>query len=284
MLLHPVLGGEIVNKIQIYGTRNQLYAGQKRNSANDVIWESVELIYRGSNLTQGWNEVLDGKWAHMLDRKLILYSPVKLLAMIETHFVYEGYWQQPMRNSLPDFKFVQYVFPSLGGQYGVGVKGSNPTVLGDSRWHPLPTNSLPLFISPSANYLGDNNLLEYAITLFSSGDKQPDPTTVQPIGPNIDGSMPNGWGHAVANAVWGLYGNYTTTSFGVSKEGAYTLRIWALLPNIIIQKIVVYLGGVRVSYIGPPGSFLFGRDEQDGYNRTPFVSTLGILGGIDTEK
>jgi hypothetical protein len=68
MLLHPVLGGEIVHKIQINGARNQLYAGQKRNSANDVIWESVDLMYDDSNLTQRWDEVLDGKWAHMLDR------------------------------------------------------------------------------------------------------------------------------------------------------------------------------------------------------------------------
>jgi hypothetical protein len=71
MLLHPVLGGEIVNKIQIYGARNQLYAGQKRNSANDVIWKSVDLMYKDSNLTQRWNELLDGKWAHMLDRKFL---------------------------------------------------------------------------------------------------------------------------------------------------------------------------------------------------------------------
>jgi hypothetical protein len=69
MLLHPVLGGEIVNKIQIYGARNQLYAGQKRNSANDVIWKSLDLMYKDSNLTQRWNEVLDGKWAHIMDRK-----------------------------------------------------------------------------------------------------------------------------------------------------------------------------------------------------------------------
>ncbi|KAF5019527.1 hypothetical protein F66182_8469 [Fusarium sp. NRRL 66182] len=433
MLLHPVIGGEIVNKIQIYGARNQLYAGQKRNSANDVIWESLDLMYKDSNLTQRWNELLDGKWAHMLD---------------QTHLGYDGYWQQPMRNTLPDLRFVQDVWPSLGGEYGVGVEGSNATIQGDSRWHSLSSNvlSLPplepfgaqsryidvfhrgsspcnwfaapwegyvqlsqyngtvggdngtdsrvyvtvdwskapkapnttevyinvtsdcrgferyagqeprvlatvinrevpddfeqgfiesdghvsieashyqniyagdaddssleyhviknygrtlagvglypldteklnvgegpaleyemylfsnhsaanvtLFISPAANYLGDRNPLEYAIVLFPSGKDQPDPALVQPIGPNVGGNMPDGWGHAVANAVWGVHGNYTTTSFKVPREGAYTLRIWALLPNILIQKIVVDLGGVRDSYLGPPESFLLGRDEK----------------------
>nr|CEG02827.1 unnamed protein product [Fusarium pseudograminearum CS3487] len=450
MLLHPVLGGEIVNKIQIYGARNQLYAGQKRNSANDVIWKSLDLMYKDSNLTQRWNEVLDGKWAHIMD---------------QTHLGYDGYWQQPMRNSLPDLRFVQDVFPSLGGQYGLGVEGSNATIMGDSKWHSLSSNVLELpplepfgaqsryidvfhrgpkscnwfaapwedyvklshyngtvggnngsdsrvyvtvdwdkapkapnttevfinvtsdcqgferysgrdpkivatvinrelpesfeegfvesdghvsieashyqkiregdsnsssleyrtiknygrtlagvglypldtekldvgegpaleydmylytntsaanvtiFMSPGANYLGDRNPLEYAIVLYPSGEEQPDPTLVRPIGPNVGTNMPDGWGYAVGNAVWGLYGNYTTSSFEVPKEGAYTLRIWALLPNILIQKIVVDLGGVRQSYLGPPESFLLGRDEQGKYNGTSFASTPGILGG-----
>ncbi|KAL9560798.1 hypothetical protein ACKAV7_015115 [Fusarium commune] len=450
MLLHPVLGGEIVNKIQIYGARNQLYAGQKRNSANDVIWKSVDLMYKDSNLTQRWNELLDGKWAHMLD---------------QTHLGYDGYWQQPMRNTLPDLRFVQDVWPSLGGQYGVGVEGSNATIQGDSRWHSLSSNSLELpplephgaqsryfdvfhrgnkgcnwraapwedfiklsqyngtvggdngtdsrvyitvdwdnapqapnttevminitsdcrgfekyageepklvvtvinrevpdsfeegfvesdghvsieashyqkihegdsdspsleyhtiknygrtlagmglyplnteklkvgegpaleydmylfsnnsavnvtvFMSPGANYLGDRNPLQYGITLFPADKKQPDPKIVTPIGPNKGTNMPDGWGYAVGNAVWGLYGNYTTSSFNVPKEGAYKLRIWALLPNILIQKIVVDLGGVRQSYLGPPESFLLGRDEMGKYNGTSFVSTPGIVGG-----
>ncbi|KPM41001.1 hypothetical protein AK830_g5530 [Neonectria ditissima] len=470
MLLHPVLGGEIVNKIQINGARNHLYAGQKRNSANDVIYESVELMYKDSNLTQRWNEVLDGKWAHMLD---------------QTHLGYDGYWQQPMRNSLPDLRFVQDVFPSLGGQYGIGVEGSNASVQGDSQWHSLSSNDLylppldpwgptsryidvfhrgpkqcnwfaspwesfvklsqyngtvggdngtdsriyvtvdwenvptapnttevyvnftsncrgferyagntprivatvinrevpenftqgfvesdgyvsieaphyqsivkgksnaasnvralssdkssanrsslqyhtlrnygrtlggvtllplnteklevdegpaleynmylfsnhsavnvTLFISPATNYLGDNNPLEYAIVLFPSGGKQPTPTTVQPIGPNVGSNMPEGWGDAVADSVWGLRGNYTTSSFEVPGEGAYTLRVWALLPNLIIQKIVVDLGGVRESYLGPPESFLVGRDEAGRYNGTSFLSTPDIVGGLATE-
>lgn len=139
--------------------------------------------------------------------------------------------------------------------------------------------NVTLFMSPGANYLGDRNPLEYAIVLYPSGNKQPDPTIVRPIGPNVGTNMPDGWGYAVGNAVWGLHGNYTTSSFKVPKEGAYTLRIWALLPNILIQKIVVDLGGVRDSYLGPPESFLLGRDEQGKYNGTSFVSTPGILGG-----
>ncbi|KAL2756702.1 glycoside hydrolase family 115 protein [Sodiomyces alcalophilus JCM 7366] len=481
MVLHPVLAGEIVHKIQINGARNQLYANQKRNAANDVIWDSLQLMYDDSNLTQRWNDMLDGKWAHMLD---------------QTHLGYD-YWQQPMRNTLPDMRFVQDVFPSLGGEWGVTVEGSNASAQGDSQWHPLSTNDLfllpldpwgavdryievfhrgpnpcnwfarpqedyinlsvyngsvggdngsdtrifvsvdwekapaapstsevyidftsdcrgfeqyagdeprvvvtvenrllpdnftegfvesdghvaiealhyqsvypaqnktgddhghddhhdhlppnatalvrrhdghhhhgdgpeyhlfpnygrthsgvglfplnteklelgegpaleyslylftnhsaanvTLYISPAANYLGDGNPLEYAVVLFPTGEEQPEPDRVQPIGPNVGGNMPVGWDGAVADSVWGLTGGYTTSTFEVPRAGAYTLRIWALMPNLVVQKIVVDLGGVRKSYLGPPESFLVGRDKRGEYDGTSFASTPGIVGAL----
>ncbi|KAF6524832.1 hypothetical protein HZS61_010627 [Fusarium oxysporum f. sp. conglutinans] len=61
--------------------------------------------------------------------------------------------------------------------------------------------NVTLFISPAANYLGDRNPLEYAIVLFPSGEDQPEPTIVQPIGPNVGSNMPEGWGYVVPNAV-----------------------------------------------------------------------------------
>nr|XP_036578602.1 immunoglobulin i-set domain-containing protein [Colletotrichum truncatum]KAF6785897.1 immunoglobulin i-set domain-containing protein [Colletotrichum truncatum] len=458
MILHPVLAGEILHKIQINGAKNQLYAGQKRNLANDIIDESRALLAADANLTIRWNNLLDGKWQHILD---------------QTHLGYDGYWQQPMRNTLPDMRFVQTAFPSLGGEIGVGVEGSNASVQGDDKWHtnsandlatppldpygaltryfevftrgtqgcewtaspwqpwvklsqyngtvggnngtdtrvhvsidwenapkapnatqvyinittpcrgleryagpgqrviiPVVNRAVPsnftkgfvesdghvsiegphyqnivqpssssssnsssnsskleyhvfenygrtlggvglypadsekvklgegpaleynmylftnsskanvtLYISPTANYLGDGNPLEYGISLFPSGSDGPQPKTVQPVGKTQGQNMPDGWGYAVGDAVWGLTGNYTTTSFNVTQEGAYTLRIWALLPNIIVQKVVVDLGGVRKSYLGPPESFLLGRDEQGKYNQTTFTSSPGVVGG-----
>jgi hypothetical protein len=33
------------------------------------------------------------------------------------------------------------------------------------------------------------------------------------------------------------------------------LRIWELEPGVVLQKVVVDLGGVRKSYLGPPESW-----------------------------
>ncbi len=70
-VLHPALGGEIVHKIYIGGARNNFYAGQKRNSANDVINQVLGLSDADAALTERWDNLLDGKWKHFMDRKLL---------------------------------------------------------------------------------------------------------------------------------------------------------------------------------------------------------------------
>ena len=70
-VLHPVLAGEIVNKINIGGARNMFYAGQKRNAANRVIQEVLALSTADANLTRRWDALLDGKWKHFMDREYL---------------------------------------------------------------------------------------------------------------------------------------------------------------------------------------------------------------------
>lgn len=79
MVLHPIKGGNIVNQIYIGAAKNALYAGQKRNAANSVMMDVIALAGADANLTEQWDGLLDGKWAHMLDREysfflLLLYS------------------------------------------------------------------------------------------------------------------------------------------------------------------------------------------------------------------
>lgn len=138
--------------------------------------------------------------------------------------------------------------------------------------------NVTVYISPALNYLGDWNPLEYAVALYPKGATAP-PTLVRPVGATIGGDMPVGWGYAVADSVWGHTGNYTTSSFKVPQEGAYTLRFWALMPGIVVQKIIVDMGGVRPSYFGPPESFLVGRDAVGGYKQGSYLDEVDTLGG-----
>ncbi|GAB1317752.1 Gylcosyl hydrolase 115 C-terminal domain-containing protein [Madurella fahalii] len=143
--------------------------------------------------------------------------------------------------------------------------------------------NVTLYISPVLNYLDEHDPVEYAVSLAPAGG--PDVVkSVRPVGPTVGSGMPAGWDGAVADAVWGHSGEYTKTSFEVRAEGAYTLRVWALMPGVVVQKIVVNLGGVRPSYLGPPESFLVGRDALGERNGTSFLNDVDTVGGAGGRK
>lgn len=64
--------------------------------------------------------------------------------ILETHLGYQGYWQQPMRNTAPPLSFVQQLETSLAGNLGIGVEASNATVSGDDEYHTNSGNTLTL--------------------------------------------------------------------------------------------------------------------------------------------
>ncbi|RDL33349.1 Uncharacterized protein BP5553_08788 [Venustampulla echinocandica] len=440
MILQPVLGGQVVNQIYVGAAKNRLYALQRRNKANAVIEDVLDYFKMDHLLTKRYHDLLDGKWNHMLDQTHLGYD------LSWKGALFEGYWQQPMRNSLPALSYVQELETSLAGNIGVAVEASNATVSGDDAWHPnsgvtlvLPPmspygpktrwieiyargtsgcswNITPwsdyVVVSPSSGYTGGNNgsdtrvhvsinwskappptntttvninitsscadwgnypapmvqvpvqnvaaakdftgfvesdkhisieaehtsrnsaingvsyttlpaygrtlsgvtlipvlapsqpagtgpVLEYDIftftntsaanvTLFLSpslnqnGDARPlkygiafddeTPQVRQFVANATGGNLPKGWNQAVADGIWGLSsGNSTTTKHDLTKTGKHTLKIWAVEPGVVLQKVIVDLGGVRQSYLGPPESFRAGTDKTGEYGGTNFA-------------
>ncbi|KAI2638594.1 glycoside hydrolase family 115 protein [Xylaria nigripes] len=446
MVLHPILGGQIIHQVHIGAEKNMVYANQHRNSANAMITDVLARFQADGELTARWDSLLDGKWRRMLD---------------QTHFGYDGYWQQPMRNVLPAMAYVQSAVTSIAGNVGIAVEGLNASIPGDDKyhansgntlvmppldpygpatrwfdvfsrgtrdcdwsatvdlpwvklsqdkgivgpgngtdsrvfvsidwstapqivktmtanieftagcgkegftsWNPSPIVQVPvnlrkipsnftegfvesdkyvaiegpnyqrihspancgasnityldlnnygrtlggvtlwpqstppqttdtapaleydiylftnvskanvkLYLSPTQNFLSDKTPLEFAVALFPAGEAEAQPQVIRFVPDSIGADMPVGWARAVADSIWGLDPNHnTTTQWDVAREGAYTLRVWGLAPSVIVQKIVMDLGGVRPSYLGPPESFLVGRDEYGANNRTSFVS------------
>lgn len=119
LIYHPAKAGYIVIDIHINAARNNLYANQRRNSANSLAEYVLKRFNDDHKLTQEYHTLLGGKWNHF---------------MSQTHLGY-NYWQQPMRNTLPPLAYVQLLENSLAGSLGLTVESSNGSIPGDDRYN-----------------------------------------------------------------------------------------------------------------------------------------------------
>ena len=58
------------------------------------------------------------------------------------------------------------------------------------------------------------------------------------------------WGQAVEDSVRKVQSIHT-----LETPGYHTLKFWMVDPGVVLQKLVVDLGGVKPSYLGPPESY-----------------------------
>ncbi|KAF2840967.1 glycoside hydrolase family 115 protein [Patellaria atrata CBS 101060] len=128
MVLHPVRAGKAVHDVHIHAAYNKLYAQQGRTSTNIAAQNVLDAFEEDRKLSEEYNTMLNGRWAHMMD---------------QTHIGY-AHWQQTMRQTTPPLYYVQALERGLNGDMGIGVEASNATVPGDDPWHGNGQNWLEL--------------------------------------------------------------------------------------------------------------------------------------------
>jgi hypothetical protein len=95
-------------------------------------------------------------------------------------------------------------------------------------------------LAPTLNFVPGRGL-RYAVSF----DDQP-PQIVDALAHN----SPADWETSVRDSVRSVRSSLT-----LAKPGYHTLKFWMVDPDVVLQKIVVDLVGVKPSYLGPPESY-----------------------------
>ncbi|KZS95513.1 hypothetical protein SISNIDRAFT_438997 [Sistotremastrum niveocremeum HHB9708] len=109
------------------------------------------------------------------------------------------------------------------------------------------TLNVTTYVSPSFNAYGDDRRLAFAISIDSGS---PQVQEFMPLTPPA--SSPAGWSGNdgfVANSIVSVNTQHTNIS-----PGSHTLKVYAMEPAVVIQKLVINTGNVRYAYLGPPES------------------------------
>ena len=100
-------------------------------------------------------------------------------------------------------------------------------------------------VGPTLNFVPDRGL-RYAVSFDD------EPAQVVTL-------VPRGYQAANRNADWekvvGDNARYAHSTHTIARPGYHTLKFWMVDPGVVLQKLVVDLGGLRPSYLGPPESF-----------------------------
>lgn len=135
LILHPVKATYLYMNLQVLRSRNRLYATQRRNSANKLAQEILDLFDADFDLSEEYHSLLGGKWNHMLR---------------QPHLGYGETWHAPSRDMIDGICYVQRRQPSnpILGQMGVAIEGHEGVRPGrineeSERTHPSRRDLLP---------------------------------------------------------------------------------------------------------------------------------------------
>ena len=99
--------------------------------------------------------------------------------------------------------------------------------------------------APTMNFVPGRGV-RYAV---SFDDEPPQTVTLVPPGYQAQSHNP-AWQKSVADNA-----HYGCSQHHLGPPGYHTLKLWMIDPAVVLQKILVDLGGLKPSYLGPPESF-----------------------------
>jgi hypothetical protein len=152
------------------------------------------------------------------------------------------------------------------------------TADGDTHWEELPgygatLSAMTVFPVTAESNTNSKAALEYKMYLTDSGDFELQATLAPTLnfvpgrglrfavsvddGPRtvvdeLEHNSQQDWEKAVSDGV-----RRVTVPLTIAQPGTHTLKIWAVDPGVVLERIVVSHGPLRPSYLGPPESAHF---------------------------
>lgn len=286
LVLYPILACANLNEMYYAHAKNQEAAKLKLASTNQWADKTEELFKKDQELSDYFNKTLaGGKWNHFADQTHIGYAywqqpnknSVPKVTRLEakeisgTERTTPAIQKENSINYPKDFKG----FVEENGYISMEADHfSRAFNMENIQWKVIPDigrtgNGITIFPVniPSIELSANNPRLEYDMFLTKEGEATVNlivsPTlefngnkglriaiSIDDESPQIiemhANRSPREWDKMVAQNA-----KYLTNKCTIKGTGKHTLKIWAIDPAIIIQKIIVDLGGLTPTHLGP---------------------------------
>ncbi|RZL50758.1 MAG: glycosyl hydrolase [Pedobacter sp.] len=108
--------------------------------------------------------------------------------------------------------------------------------------HESGTFNLHSYISPTIDFTNTDGL-KFAVSI--------DDATPTIVNISADYKTEAAWRKSVADNI-----KIFKTALKIDKPGKHTIKYWMVSPAVVLQKLVLDLGGLKPSYLGPPETFV----------------------------
>ena len=286
LVLHPILAMHNLHQMYYAVAMNRKLSASKLRAANAFAEKARNHYLQDSLISVKYHSINNGKWNHMMSQTHIGYTywqQPPYQKMPELHWVPEKELQQlPSADSIHvkraaiPANLKGKIFYEQDGY--VSMEASNWSRAIQSRglkWKQIPgigrtgsgvisfpvttaeklsaTSSrldyecynyttgevtLHLYFSPTLNF-HNNEGLQYAVSI--------DNEAPQVFSLNRDDNQTKTWESWVAqNCI------IKKSTHKITKPGKHLVKYWLISPGVVLQKLVLDLGGLKNTYLGPP--------------------------------
>jgi hypothetical protein len=290
LVLHPVKACANLQNMYTNVALNKEAYGYKWAVANDYA-DKVKQFYReDSVISAEYNSIAGGKWNHMMDQTHIGYTywqQPNRQRMPEVKYVPKDSVVAKPNAGFPDVGrtiipaglkgnifYEEEGYVSVDANHytkainangitwkvlpDLGKTGSSVTTMPVTAGEQTPGANSPrleyeiyvshtgnvklnAYFSPTLNFYNTEKGLQYAVSI---DDEAPQIMSINSEDRNTGAGIWNNW---VSNNII-----IKSTNHQISKPGKHIIKYWMVDPCVVLQKMVLDLGGLKPSYLGPP--------------------------------